>query len=147
MRKYHRNQQQRKKKDLKKIKNKNKNKNEKPQKTALVLRLNNLGLQTLERSARNVLNKSVDMRLFVLSTLSGKTHTDAVRGILHTTAPEELVHRGVDANILGAHSLLGKLLKRADSLRSTLLELNAKNVFVDMHGALTSKRFRGLHHF
>jgi len=85
--------------------------------------------------------------LSILSALSGKTNTDAVRRILHTTAPKELVDRGVDANIAGSHSLTSKLLKRAKSLGSALLELSAKDVLVNVHGIFAADCLRSLHHF
>ena len=84
-------------------------------------------LKALEVGSRDVLDKSVQMRLIILSALAGKTDADAVRGVLHTTAPEELVHGGVNADILGVHGLLSELPQSTESLRGTLLELTVKH--------------------
>ena len=96
----------------------------------LLLRLNDLSLETLGRG--NI--DSLDVReKLLLSTLlvvclSRDADSDSVRNALDTTLPELLVQLGVESDIRGTKLLLSKVLDSLDSTGSSLLELNTEDL-------------------
>jgi len=63
--------------------------------------------------------------VLLVVTLAGDADTETEGNTLDTGFPDLLVQLGVDADILGAHSLLSEGADLLDSLRSTLLEADA----------------------
>lgn len=96
----------------------------------LLLRLNDLSLETLGRGnidSLDVREKLLLSTLLVVS-LSRDADSDSVRNALDTTLPELLVQLGVESNIRSTELLLGKVLDGLDSARSSLLELDTENL-------------------
>lgn len=96
----------------------------------LLLRLNDLSLETLGRGnidSLDVREKLLLSTLLVVS-LSRDTDSDSVGNALDTTLPELLVQLGVESNIRSTELLLGKVLDGLDSARSSLLELDTENL-------------------
>ena len=96
----------------------------------LLLRLNDLSLETLGRGnidSLDVREKLLLSTLLVVS-LSRDADSDSVRNALDTTLPELLVQLGVESDIRGTKLLLSKVLDSLDSTGSSLLELNTEDL-------------------
>ena len=96
----------------------------------LLLRLNDLSLETLGRGnidSLDVREKLLLSTLLVVS-LSRDTDSDSVGNALDTTLPELLVQLGVESDIRGTKLLLSKVLDSLDSTGSSLLELNTEDL-------------------
>ena len=96
----------------------------------LLLRLNDLSLETLGRGnidSLDVREKLLLSTLLVVS-LSRDADSDSVRNALDTTLPELLVQLGVESDIRSTKLLLSKVLDSLDSTGSSLLELNTEDL-------------------
>jgi hypothetical protein len=82
------------------------------------------GVETLGVLDVDGLDVGVEALLGVLLvvTLTGDADTDTEGDTLDAGLPDLLVELGVNADVLGAHSLLGKGADLLDGTRSTLLE-------------------------
>jgi hypothetical protein len=82
------------------------------------------GVQTLGVLDVDGLDVGVQTLLgtLLVVTLAGDADAETEGNALDTSLPDLLVQGGVDADILGAHSLLGESADLLDSTGSTLLE-------------------------
>ena len=96
----------------------------------LLLRLNDLSLETLGRGNIDSLDVGEKLLLSTLLvvSLSRDTDSDSVGNALDTTLPELLVQLGVESDIRGTKLLLSKVLDSLDSTGSSLLELNTEDL-------------------
>ena len=96
----------------------------------LLLRLNDLSLETLGRGNIDSLDVGEKLLLSTLLvvSLSRDADSDSVRNALDTTLPELLVQLGVESDIRGTKLLLSKVLDSLDSTGSSLLELNTEDL-------------------
>lgn len=62
------------------------------------------------------------LRVFLIVTLTGDTHTEAVRNVFDTPRPYLLIERGVQANVSRTHGLRHKIFDGFDSCRGALFE-------------------------
>ena len=60
--------------------------------------------------------------LLVIVALAGEANAEAVRNVLDASGPDGLVQASINADILGAHVLLGKGADSLDGGGGTLLE-------------------------
>jgi len=91
-------------------------------------------LCTLELRARDVCDECVQLvgRVFIFITLSCKANSYAEWNIPDSFRPHVLVQTSVNADIRGAHLLLGKLTNLLDSARRPLLEACAMDTLVNI---------------
>jgi len=75
--------------------------------------------------------------LFIV-TEAGKFDTNTERNVVNTLAPNVLVQRGIDADILGAQSGLGKLLDLTNSAGGFSLEGNLVQSLVEIDRVFAS---------
>ena len=97
------------------------------------------GLEALSGAeAENGHGKGVELLLgaLVVVTLALETHTQTAGEVLDTVLPYLLVELGVEADILGAHGLLGEGDDLLDGAGSTLLEGNVVDALVEVDGVL-----------
>lgn len=72
----------------------------------------------------DVLDDRVELLLgiLVVVALAGKADAETVRDVLDTGGPDGLVEASINADVLGAHMLLGERADGLDGRRGTLLE-------------------------
>ena len=98
--------------------------------------LDDLGLQTLGVLDVDGLDVGVKLLLgtLLVVTLTGDANTEAERNALDTRLPDLLVELGVEADIVGAHSLRSESTDLLDSPGGPLLEAHTMNSLVKVDG-------------
>lgn len=90
----------------------------------LLVSLDDLGLEALERGGGDVVDQGVHgaLGVLVLVALAGHADANAEGDVLDALGPEVLVEGDGEADVVGAHVLLGEGADLADGAGSTGLE-------------------------